>query len=291
MPHKPRRSAGRRTASVAAARPKPRAARPEVPAATDVLYNQSVEKAFAALQAFAAADSRSLGLAAIAAAAHMTPSSAQRSLHTLVRLGYLRRDARLHGWVLTPRTLAVGYPYLAGHPVIEQATPHLIDLNQACGESVSLSEPDGVDMVFIARFPSRKPFFIHMPVGRRLPMYCTSAGRAYLSALPLGEAQAIVEQSTLRRYTPTTLHEVSAILARIAEARESGYAWANQEYYRGDLTIAAPILGEGGRPVAAINIAGTTSRSTLDELRQQFAPLLIAAARAASSGVAAPRRR
>ena len=256
-----------------------------------MLFNQSVEKAFAVLQAFAAADSRALGLAAIAAAARMTLSSAQRSLHTLVRLGYLRRDARLHGWVLTPRTLDVGYPYLEGHPVIEQATPHLIDLNQACGESVSLSEPDGTDMMFIARFPSRKPFFIHMPVGRRLPMYCTAAGRAFLSALPVEEARAILERSRLRRFTPTTLHEVPAVLARVAEARGLGYAWANQEYYRGDLTIAAPILGEGGRPVAAINIAGTTSRSTLEELREQFTPLLIAAARAASSSVAALRRR
>ena len=286
-----RRSGARRTASATPVRAKPRRARPPAAAVADVLFNQSVEKAFAVLQAFAAADSRALGLAAIATAAHLTPSSAQRSLHTLVRLGYLRRDARLHGWVLTPRTLDVGYPYLAGHPVIEQATPHLIDLNQACGESVSLSEPDGLDMVFIARFPSRKPFFIHMPVGRRLPMYCTAAGRAYLSALPPAEANAILERSTLRRFTPTTLHPLSAIQARIAEAREAGYAWANQEYYRGDLTIAAPILDEGGRPVAAINIAGTTSRSTLDDLREQFAPLLIAAARAASSSVAALRRR
>lgn len=260
-------------------------------AASDGLFNQSVEKAFAVLQAFGRADSRALGLAAIATATRLSLGSAQRSLHTLVRLGFLRRDSRQHGWVLTPRTLDVGYPYLAGHPVIEQATPHLIDLNQVSGESVSLSEPDGSDMIFIARFPSRKPFFIHMPVGRRLPMYCTAAGRAYLSALPPAEAQAVVAASPLRKFTPTTLHEPAAILARIAEARESGYAWANQEYYRGDLTIAAPILGEGGRPVAAINIAGTTSRSTLAELRQKFAPQLIAAARAASSSVATLRRR
>jgi IclR family transcriptional regulator, pca regulon regulatory protein len=282
---KPRRVRARRTASGATA--SPRTAR----AAGDPLFNQSVEKAFAVLGAFSAAELRALGLAEIASAARMTPSSAQRSLHTLVQLGYLRRDTRLRGWALTPRTLDIGYPYLAGHPVIEQATPHLIDLNQACGESVSLSEPDGLDMVFIARFPSRKPFFIHMPVGRRLPMYCTAAGRAYLSALPPAEAREILERSTLRPFTPTTLHDIPSILAMISEARESGYAWANQEYYRGDLTIAAPILGERGRPVAVINIAGTTSRSTLEDLRTQFAPLLQAAARAAAGSVAASRRR
>ena len=259
--------------------------------ASDPLFNQSVEKAFAVLHAFGGAELRALGLAEIASAARVTPSSAQRSLHTLVQLGYLRRDTRLHGWALTPRILDIGYPYLAGHPVIEQATPHLIDLNQACGESVSLSEPDGLDMVFIARFPSRKPFFIHMPVGRRLPMYCTAAGRAYLSALPPSEAREILERSALRAFTPNTLHDVPSILAMIDQARASGYAWANQEYYLGDLVIAAPILGERGRPVAVINIAGTTSRTTLEDLRTQFAPLLQAAARAAAGSVAASRRR
>ncbi len=239
------------------------------------------------LGAFGPAKQRALGLAEIAAAAHMTASSAQRCVHTLVRLGYLRRDERQRGWALTSRTLALGYPYLAGHPVIEQATAHLVDLNQALGESVSLSEPDGTDMVFIARFPSVKRFFIHMPVGRRLPMYCTAAGRAYLSALPREEARAILERSTLRRFTPHTLHELPRILEIVDAARELGYAWANQEYYRGDLTIGAPIIGERGRPIAAVNIAGPASRWTLEELRERCAPLLLETARAASGSVAA----
>ena len=51
---------------------------------------------------------------------------------------------------------------------------------------MSLSEPEGTDMMFIARFPSLKRFYIHMPVGRRLPMYCTASGRAYLAALAGG---------------------------------------------------------------------------------------------------------
>jgi len=61
------------------------------------------------------------------------------------------RNDRLHAWVLSPRTLSVGHPYLASHAVIEMATPHLVELNQARGESVSLSELDGTEMVFIAR--------------------------------------------------------------------------------------------------------------------------------------------
>jgi IclR family pca regulon transcriptional regulator len=254
----------------------------------DPLYNQSVEKALAVLEVFGE-KGRALNLGEIAAATAMTESSAQRCTHTLERLGYLRRDLQLKRWVLSPRSLSVANAYLTGHRLIEQATTHLVDLNQVSGESVSLSEPDGTDMVYIARFPSRKRFFIHMPVGHRLPMYCTAAGRAYLSALPPAEAQQILRRSVLRQFTPNTTVDPDRLQALVDAARKTGYAWADQEAYRGDLTIGAAILGDDGRPVAAVNISGPTSRWTLDELRSKLSSLLIETARAASSGIASRR--
>ncbi len=276
-----RRQAALKARARATARKAARAARAAQPAHHDRLFNQSVQKAFAVLGAFSA-ERRVQGLAEIAAATGLTSGSAQRCVHTLVQLGYLQRVARLHGWALTAKTLDVGYPYLAGHTVLEQATMHLADLNHATGESVSLSEPDGVEMVFIARFPSYKRFFIHMSVGRRLPMYCTASGRAYLSALPRENVRSILERSTLRKLTPHTLQDIPRILEIIDRARELGYAWANQECYLGDLTIGAPILGSGGLPVAAVNLSGPTSRWTPAELRERLAPLLLESARAAS---------
>src|SRR5580693_1647548 len=249
----------------------------------DPLFNQSVEKAFAILEAFGG-ERRALNLSEVSTAVGMTKSSAQRCTHTLERLGYLRRDPRVKRWVLTPQALNMAHSYLSGHPLIEQATTHLIDLNQASGESVSLSEPYETDMVFVARFPSHKRFFWHMPVGRRLPMYCTASGRAFLSALPAAEAARIVRRSPLRQLTPLTLVNPDAILEHIDAARKAGYAWSDQECYRGDVTIAAPVLGDDGLPVAAVNVSAPTSRWKLAELRAKFSPLLIETARAAGGG-------
>ena len=257
--------------------------KPEPARARDPLFNRSVEKALAILEVFGG-ERRALSLAELAAGVGMTLSSAQRCVHTLVRLGFLRRDAGMKRWVLTPRPLALAHAYLAGHALLEQATTHLIDLNQASGESVSMSEPQATDMIFIARFPSLKRFYIHMPVGRRLPMYCTASGRAYLSTLPAASAQRIVRRSELKALTPHTLTDPAAILRRISEAREAGYAWSDQECYRGDLSIAAPLLGMGGEALAAVNISAPTSRWTLPELRAKLAPLLLQTARAASLG-------
>lgn len=253
--------------------------------ATDPLFNQTVQKALSILEVFGS-EKTALNLTEIGLAVGMTKSSAQRCTHTLERLGYLRRDPQVKRWVLTPRALGIAHAYLSGHVLLEQATTHLIDLNQTCGESVSLSEPDDTDMVYIARFPSHKRFLIHMPVGRRLPMFCAGAGRAYLSALPRAEAQRIVRRSTLRPFTPMTLTDPKQILRQIDAAREAGYACTAQEYYRGDLTIAAPVLGPDGLPVAAINISAPTSRWTLEEMRSQLSSVLLETARAASGSIA-----
>jgi DNA-binding IclR family transcriptional regulator len=270
---------------------KPRPGRLRPRRARDPLFNNSVEKALAILEAFGG-ERRTLSLAELAAAVGMTTSSAQRCTHTLVRLGYLRRDPRLRRWVLTPRALRLAEAYLSGHALLEQATTHLIDLNQASGESVSFSEPDGADMVFIARFPSLKRFNIHMPVGRRLPMYCTASGRAYLSALPPPAAQRLLRRTALKALTPMTLTDAKQVWNRVQAARDAGYAWSDQECYRGDVTIAAPVLGEDGQPLAAINISAPTSRWTLTELRSKLAPLLLQTVHAASIAHAPrPRRR
>ena len=257
--------------------------KPSPARARDPLFNHSVEKALAILEALGG-ERRALSLADLAASVGMTTSSAQRCTHTLVRLGFLRRDPGLKRWVLSPRALSFAHAYLSGHALLEHATTHLIDLNQASGESVSLTEPEDLDMVFIARFPSLKRFYINLPVGRRLPMYCTASGRAYLAALPAASAQRLVRRSELKALTPATLTDAGVILKRIGEAREAGYAWSDQECYRGDLSIAAPVLGMDGQPLAAINISAPTSRWSLTDMRTKLAPLLLQTARAASLG-------
>jgi IclR family transcriptional regulator, pca regulon regulatory protein len=122
-------------------------------------------------------------------------------------------------------------------------------------------------------------------------MYCTASGRAYLAALPAAAAERIVRGSPLQPLTPLTLTDPRQILKRIAAAGEAGYAWSDQECYRGDLTIAAAVLAADGQPLAAVNISAPTSRWTLAELRSKLAPLLLQTARAASQGdLPRPRR-
>lgn len=224
-----------------------------------------------------------MNLPEIAEAAGITKSAAQRFAFTLEALGFLRKDPATKRYSLDPRTLNFGYHYLLSSPLIERANPYLLELNRRSRETVNLSEPCGVEMVFIARFPSPEHSIVHMPIGRRLPMFCTAAGRAYLSALPEDEARAILKTSDRIQMTPTTVTDMGRLMDLLAEAREHGFAYANQEYYRGDLNLAVPLLNVSGRPIAAVNISAATSRWTMEKLREQMVPMLIETARLIST--------
>ena len=110
-------------------------------------------------------------------------------------------------------------------------------------------------MVFIARFPSPNcsTSTCRWDGGCR----CTAdiSGRAYLSALPAAAARRILTVPRPAAHTSQTLTDLQQIWKRIDSARESGYAWSDQEYYRGDVTIAAPVLGEDGQPLAACSLS------------------------------------
>ncbi len=57
--------------------------------------------------------------------------------------------------------------------------------------------------------------------------------------------------------------------------RRRGYAINNQELVVGLRAVAAPIMGEHGEVVAAINISGTTETISRSRLRHELAPLVV----------------
>lgn len=258
----------------------------ETDVSPDPLFNQSLEKGLAVLAAFSAVR-RTMTLAEIAEAAAMTKSSAQRMVYTLEKLGYLRKHPLTRRFQLTPQVMRIGFNYLAADTLIDVANPFLSELTNTTGETTNLTEPDGNEMVYVARFVATKFVPIHMPIGSRIPMYCTGSGRAYLSALPLQEALDRLRQMERIALTPHTATDVDDIAARLAQARHSGYATNCEEMFIGDMTIAAPVIGSLGRPVAAVHVVLPTSRWTLDQARERLAPAVIECARGISASVRA----
>jgi DNA-binding IclR family transcriptional regulator len=267
---------------------KPEAAAAQGPApavaAPDPLFNQSLEKGLAVLSAFDGAH-RSMTLAEVAERTQMTKASAQRTVHTLQVLGYVGKHPQTRRFQLRPKVMDIGFNYLANHPVVQIANPYLSQLSNASGETASLTEPVERDMLYIAQRVTNQFIPVSTPVGMRIPMYCTSSGRAWLSSLPVAAARRILQESDRAARTPATLTSVNAILVRIAACRKLGYATNAEELFLGDMGIAAAIVDRSGRALGAVHVSPPTSRWSIESAQKTLAPMVIECARAISSAL------
>jgi|SRR5699024_10197774 len=238
------------------------------------LFNSSLKKGLDVLMAFESQNSE-MNLPGISKAAGITVSAAQRYAYTLEAMGFLQRNPETKEYSLTPKIVELGYRYLHVNPLIEKANPFLQELSRITGETVNLSVPHGSGMVYIARFPTNLYATVHMPVGCRLPMFCTASGRAFLSLLGSKEVDAILRVEPLHAYTPTTITDIEELKKIIIRSREKGYAIANAEYYRSDLNIAVAITDIHNKPTAALNISAPAARWNLSEMEKKLLPHLI----------------
>jgi len=265
------------------ARPKRHEAEPEAcpPLRDERLFVASLAKGIELLSVLARAQ-RPVSLPEAAALSGLDRSTTQRLLYTLRELGCLRQEDVSRRYVLGARVLDLAHGFLQADALRRIALPLLDDLARRSEETVNLTELDGADVVYVARFPSRHVVSVDLALGTRLPAWCTGPGRAILSHLAAGAREALVPTGPLPRITPHTARTRKEVLARIERAARDGFALNNQEAYIGDISVAAAILDRAGAPLGAVNIAVPFPRWTPERVLRDLAPLVTETARQVS---------
>jgi DNA-binding IclR family transcriptional regulator len=248
------------------------------------LFNFSTKKVFAILMAFGPTR-RTMSLPEMAEATGISKSAAQRFSHTLEELGYLSKNADSKRYSLTPLILELGLRYVHADSLIGYAEPFLADLHQRTKESVNLWRPSGGDMVCVSRFPGAQQMMTTMRLGQRLPMFCSSVGRAYLSMQPDIIAQDLLRIQDYRPRQPNTITDPEQIWRLVQQARADGYAPAFSQSYASDLSFGAPIIDSGGNSVASINISVSATRWSEEDAMASMPALIQETAQAISANL------
>ncbi len=247
----------------------------------DPLFVQSVDRALRVLSAFHETETP-LSLSDIAERAKVDRSAVQRMVHTLRTLGYLQRDAQAQGYRPGLRLLDHTLDTLRLDPLVRRATPVLQDLRKSVRERVDLSLFDDLRVIYAVRLQTKRQTFNTTLIGHSVPSFCSSGGWAILSRLPEDEALDILHRSDRRPFTPHTLEDPEAIIAKLRTARAKGYALACNQILVGEIAVGFPVMGADGRPIAAIHVAGSLSDWTEEAFTDFVVPLGEAAARAIS---------
>jgi IclR family pca regulon transcriptional regulator len=231
-----------------------------------------VEKGFAILEAFDAAETARMTMAEVAQRTGLTRAAARRYLLTLAALGYLHYDGRM--FALTPKVLRLGQSYIHSARLPRIVHPQLHRIASALQEASSVGVLDGGDIICVAAVTAGRVVSVTLQPGTRVPAHCTANGRVLLAALP---PAALDDWLAAREFAPFTAHTVTArdrLRAEIVQARTQGYALVDQELEPGLRAIGVPLRNLRGETVAAMNVNVHAARMSLEEVRSQCLPLL-----------------
>ena len=247
-------------------------------------FVQGLERGFAVIRAFSA-DARNLTIAQVAERTGFTRAVARRYLLTLRALGYVVRDG--DRFSLTPRLLDLGFAYLSTLDLTSVVQPYMAHVTSTLHESCSVCVLDDREIVYIVRRPAKRIMSINLAVGSRLPAHATSMGKVMLAFQKQEWLDEFFKSAELEKLTERTIVEESKFRAVLAKVRELGWAIADEETERGVRSVAAPIYDRDGNVCAAINVAGHATRVSMAQLRKEYLPAVLDAARGISRALGA----
>ncbi len=226
----------------------------------------------------------SRSLTDVADATDLARPTARRILLTLEELGYVRSsDGR---WTLTPRVLELGTAYVLSQGLWDLARPHLEDLVTQTGESSSIAQLDGADIVYVARVAVPKIITLAVSIGTRFPALQTSMGKVLLAALPPDQVDNVLAEPSRSGLVARWQPDREERARHLREVRARGWALADEHLAAGIRSVAVPLRNGDGDVVAAMNVTVHAAETSLEQLLEEHLPLLLTAAGRASEDLA-----
>ena len=115
-----------------------------------------------------------------------------------------------------------------------------------------------------------------MAVGSRCISVARFAPRP--SRLPERIRAKLCRALPLTKFTDTTIVDVQALMKILDETRQRGWAKTNEEYVKGVVGCAVPILSPDRELIACLGVSVPVARVSFTELDRFIAPLQKAAA-------------
>lgn len=231
-------------------------------------------------------------LVRIATELNQLRSGCHRTLHELIRYGYVRQTPHKGDYALTTKMASMGLSFLGKSGVVDIAQPVINRLAQATEELVRLAIVDGERLTLVAKAQGAKSGLVYDPdMGSDLRLSCSAAGHAWLMTLPEEVAVEFVTRQGIgspKDFGPTAPTNLKTLLKLLGEHRKRRLSIVEDMYALGMSSMAAPVQRDGERATGVLVIAGPSARLTRRRMLQFGPALLAAAAELAATGAASP---
>jgi len=228
-----------------------------------------------------------LGVSEISRALDLKKATAHRLLASLRRRGLVAQDPATRRYRLGIKLWELGSMATNHVEWIDRVKPFLQELTERTGETTHLAVLSDGQVLYVDKVESAHSLRMPSQVGRRLPVHCTGIGKALIASLPDEVLGGLIARRGLASFTPNTITDPKRLADELASVRERGYSIDNEEIEEGLVCIGAPVRDHTAHVVAAISIAGPSSRLRPDRVPAQ-AEAVVEAANAMSATLGSP---
>jgi IclR family pca regulon transcriptional regulator len=219
------------------------------------------------------AERPTMSLSEVAGQVGLARPTARRLLLTLEELGFVRSTAGQ--FRLTPRVLGLGMAYIGALGLWDIARPHLAELVAATGESSSMAQLDGSDIVYVARVAVPKLITLRVEIGTRFPAAQTSQGKVLLAALSPDQLADTLATPSRSGLPPFIGRSAEQLAAELTDVRARGWALADEELAPGIRSVAVPVRDGAGVVRAGMNVTVHAAETSTDRLLSVHLPRLL----------------
>lgn len=211
------------------------------------------------MAAFTLEESR-LSLGELARRVGLPKPTVYRLAASLVATGFMYQAAD-GSYGLGFRLLELGAVVRQNLDIVRICSAAMERLAKATEETVLLAQADwpAREVIILHRLDSAHPLSVASPIGRRSKLTAGCLTKALLMGLAPADANEVFRGLELQPATPKT-HDKDVLLRELEERRRFGYAVEEDEYLEGVSGVAAPVIVEGGRPLAALGVVGPSTR-------------------------------
>ena len=239
----------------------------------EVLGVTSIAKAFAVLERVVQQQSPQAGasVAELSRALGLASSTTHRLLQILKQLGYVTQNQETARYLAGMKIAALGGVVLTRYSIKERVLPLIREAAQTVGESVSLTSLQGDEGILLKRVEGTRALQV-VTRNRRVPLYCTAAGKAMLACLDAGLVNSYLGRTPLNPITQYTITSPATLRVEIEQIRRLGYALDQVEFGAGMRCVAVPVLIRNDN-LAAISISALAPRFTKQRMEEVAACL------------------
>jgi IclR family pca regulon transcriptional regulator len=149
-------------------------------------------------------------------------------------------------------------------------------LRARTGYTTSLVALDGANAVYLTRLAGSRrgqhEIDDGLGIGARLPAHLTAAGKILLAHLRPMKRKDQITELVLAHCEAKNLTSKKALYVELMNSRRAGFAVSDDD---GRQSIAAPVRGDDGTVVAAIEITMPASKVSFEALIESFGPQLL----------------